>query len=471
MADSDQEVHFAYIKKQVYEMISYDSDIGRLTQRIQSRNVSKSENPADVEPQKSFRSVLRDFRNSIGGFRRAGSVYPAMWSVIGSELVEINLIQKIKSIGSRRQDIDEATVFSVPSMHAGQLMSSLDEHAEFMSFHTHLPEILVVGVVSIYDGYISELLQLALRHRPSIIEESDKKLSYRQIMSFGSLEAAQRHIVGKELDTILYGSRQDQIDWISTKLRLNINLSDPKLKEFSEVCERRNILTHNGGRVSEQYIDNCRKSGISPASANIGEKIRITDPYIRSAVDTVYEVGVRLGVIVWRCVAEDEAELAETELHNAGYALIKQGRYALAERILEFAVTMPKLRSEPIKRMNIVNLANAKRRLGKDKECDSLLDQHDWRASSLDFQISVAAVRKDISEVVRLMRRIGRTDQIPADAYNDWPVFANVRDDETFRSTFAEVFGMSFDRYNIDIKSSPRKPEELPRAADAEASD
>lgn len=452
--DNDKSLlHVAIGKDKIYEFVYFDSQRQALAERLANRKKTPSKDAQKPQAKKTFESVITDFRRSASSYKRASAIHHQLTPFIGSALLESHVIKKLEAAGEQQDNIENARYYTIPGMYAEQVFDGFDEFLEFMKFQSSLSELLIIGIISLYDGYISEILQLIFKYRPSLIEESQRTFSYRQILEFGSLDNAKDHILSKEIEAVLYEGRIEQIKWIMKKLDINLDTSDPLLRDFGEVCERRNALTHNGGRASPQYMEKCAKAKIDTTSIQIGEKLPIDRKYVQSAIDIAYEVGLRLGIIAWRKLLPDESIDAEETIQISGYSLIKQKRYKLAESVLEFATKMPQIRSDRTHKMNIVNLANAKRQLGKDGECETLLKSHDWSATSLDFQISVAATLKDTKKVVEIMERIGQSDQLPRDAYYDWPVFLNVKNDEEFKNAFHRIFGISLDEYNINMKA------------------
>jgi hypothetical protein len=59
----------------------------------------------------------------------------------------------------------------------------------------------------------------------------------------------------------------------------------------------------------------------------------------------------------------------------------------------------------------------------------------------MNLAVSVAAVRGDISEVVRLMRKIGPHSQPNAEDYRTWPKFRRLRGNTQFADAFEAIFG------------------------------
>ena len=116
-----------------------------------------------------------------------------------------------------------------------------------------------------------------------------------------------------------------------------------KLKEglaiwptFVEVCERRNLITHTGGKVSDQYLASARANRFEVTNVVLGQKLQVTPDYYRSAVDAIYEVGAKLCHVFWRKFAEDQREAADDALNMLGYPILTVHRVGLPGNTVDY---------------------------------------------------------------------------------------------------------------------------------------
>jgi hypothetical protein len=221
-----------------------------------------------------------------------------------------------------------------------------------------------------------------------------------------------------------------------------------KLKEgltawplFVELCERRNLLTHTGGIVSDQYLKVCREHKCSVGGVRVGQQLSVNPEYFTTAVETVYEIGLKLCYVLWRKFDEKTKADADSELNARCMELITARRYRLAEALLSFSHGVRGL-TDQIRRMMIVNLANAIRLQDRVDEAKRILDTEDWSATNDDFQVCVASVKGDIDTVLRIMQSMG--GRFDADRYRTWPVFHRTRNDARFVEKFESIFEEPF---------------------------
>ena len=65
-----------------------------------------------------------------------------------------------------------------------------------------------------------------------------------------------------EVDVLMRDAHVAQIEFLDSKLKLGIVDHFSRWKEFLEITERRNLFVHTGGRVTQQYLQNCRRLGV-----------------------------------------------------------------------------------------------------------------------------------------------------------------------------------------------------------------
>jgi hypothetical protein len=93
-----------------------------------------------------------------------------------------------------------------------------------------------------------------------------------------------------------------------------------------------------------------------------------------------------------------------------------------------------------LKKMMLVNWANAHKKMGDAQKAKEILESADWSAVSDNFRISVEAVLGEVSKVIDLMERVVKSSQLTKVDFREWPVFDWVRKDDAFRAEFERLF-------------------------------
>lgn len=395
----------------------------------------------------SFSDVERSFNQAMLMYRKSVVEVIKVSPLIAVVFLDNNIQRIAKERGTKREDLssDDVHVYSLPEHAAYRVNRHVDQSQALIEGARHLPKISTIGIISSYDAILTDLLKVIFRLKPEIIMTSDREIKFSDLIEFDSIDAARESIISQEIEGAIRQSHHEQFSWMEKKFSIKLRQGLDVWPEFVELCERRNLLTHTGGVISKQYLKNCEDHG-KKSDQEVGNKLDVDVEYFKSAIEIVSEVGFKLIHTLWRKFAPGQRKDADIALNSLGMDLIANRQYSLAEKILQFGVDQKQHHSDLLKRMMVVNLANAAKLGGHKERCDKALSSHDWSATSYQFQICVAAVRNDFAEVVRLMNLGGKVISLTPSDFRDWPVFIDARKDVDVQEAFEHVFG---ERLNI----------------------
>lgn len=351
------------------------------------------------------------------------------------------LIQHGARIGKHRE---KYAWYVVSDKKIGDFRSQLDRRMEKGNFIRGLPAMLIPALVSHFDAFILRTVNDLLKSKPEIANSINKTISVQELLEFSSIEHARAAIVDKEIDSLMRDSHEKHLKWIAEKSGVKIEPDEELRTQFFELCERRNILIHNDGKVNSVYLEKCAKYGIDTSSFVEGQKLETDAEYLSKSISCIFEMATKISQAVWRSVCPDEISSADKALNDFTYDLIQRKKYQLAIRLFQFCrAHIKKWGSETVRLQNLVNHANALRLSGKHLKAKEILDTEDWTARSPDFQICAAAVREDYKKCIELLKLHRQTIGIDRICFVEWPVFIGLRDDSDFQTAFMEVFGES----------------------------
>lgn len=436
-----------------------DKESSEIEDTANERGVDSEQNDARSPFPESFRDVERAFSQAMLMYRKSVvetiKIAPFFAGVMLGHSAEAIAISR----GTKREDlsIEEIHVYSLPGHAFGRIKRHSDRADALIEGAQHLPKISTIGIISSYDAILSDLLRVIFKQKPEIIFTSDREVKFSELLELQTLEAVRDSIISNEIESVIRNSHHEQFSWMEKKFGMKLREGLDVWPDFIELCERRNLLTHTGGVVSEQYLRNCEHHG-RKSKHQLGDKLEVDIDYLTSAIDIVSEVGYKLIHTMWRKFLPDERTQADSVLNATGMNLIAAREYNLAEELLRFGVGQKQHSSDLLKRMMIVNLANAAKLGGNKSRCDKALSSHDWSATSYQFQVCVAAVRNDFQEVKRLLKLGGDVIEITPSDFRDWPVFKDARDDAEIQIVFEEVFGEPLRRESYKVSQAEAVP-------------
>ncbi|WP_159053695.1 hypothetical protein [Variovorax sp. PMC12] len=320
-----------------------------------------------------------------------------------------------------------------------------------------------------FDSYIGELLRVIYLKSDKLIKGISREISLSDLMDFSSLADVKVAMVDKEIDTFRRESYIEQFAALERKLGLSLR----KFKEwpaFVELSQRRNLLIHNGGLVSEQYLTVCAKEKYSFADkVKIGDPLEVSFEYFSTASRILSKVGLMLAYTLWSKLFPEEAPIFHMSLNETMYHCLQHKRWKFVGELRDFVLSEPlrKDLSEMDLRIRIINAAIGLKFSGDTEGASDLLKSVDWTASIRDFKLATVVLKDEYAEAVEIMKSIGKAGEIiQQSCYHSWPLFTEFRKQPEFYKAYAEIYGEPFSETvqtsDGAVRAQATAPETLP---------
>lgn len=331
-------------------------------------------------------------------------------------------------------------VFSFDREHARDILGALRKARSGIKGINQLLRLLLIGLVSEYDVFLHDIIRIGLTAQQSAAAAINKGLTLQELMDFASIEEAKEFVIEREIDSILHDDHHAQLLAINKLFNISIDTNNPCVKDFLEICERRNLFTHNAGIANSRYLAKCEQFGVDCKSVKVGDKLLVSRAYFQNSIMTIQELTIKLTQYLWRKLSPKERDAADSALNEAAFELLIGDDYKLAERILDYGINHTGTSSDMMRRMMAVNFANAIKLGGDKKRALTELAKYDWSATNIAFEISVAAVKDDAAQVAKLMSKAVKSGEINEASLRIWPAFKTVRSEKIFQDKFKEIF-------------------------------
>ncbi len=342
-----------------------------------------------------------------------------------------------------RQTEEEQNYIIVPVEHHDRyrvLTKRVEQTARASSV---VPRSFHVSLISSYDAFLGKLVGALFRIKPEMLNSSDRTLTYSQLSEFQSISEAREHLLEKEVEVLLRKSHCEQFDWLENRFGVRLRVDLPVWATFMEVTERRNLFVHADGIVSGQYLKVCREHGVVlDGETRQGSQLEVPQAYFQSAFEAIFEVGVKLGQVLWRKLRPSDVGLADSNLSSLCYELLKERNYSLAQKLLDFACSTPMKHSDDKFRLTfLVNRAQSYKWDQKPEKALEIIASQDWTATAAEFRLAEAVIRDKYDIAAQLMKSIGPNGEPSKTAYKTWPLFKEIRKTKEFGETFERIFG------------------------------
>ncbi|WP_131193738.1 hypothetical protein [Lichenihabitans psoromatis] len=393
-----------------------------------------------------FSEILQDSVYAMNLYLRFSQRELANATVIGVNKSYKVIYRYVRENGSLREDLssDKKSIYQLNMGKISQFKLLNEDFLLSISNIRHLPQVMIMGLISSYDHRLARMLKLIFNLKPEMIFTSDKEIKFSDLVAFKSIDEAKNSIIEREVEAVIRLSHRQQFDWMHNRFSIKLRENLPQWSSFIEVCERRNLFTHTGGIVSNQYIEVCSQNGGVGSDIAVGKRLTADGDYVLESAISVSVVLIKLSYVLWRKFIKDEYNDADRKILDISYEFIFNYQYKIAGELLKFSIgTINKFGGEALNRqIMVINLANTIRLQGGDREqFEAVLSKEDWSGAGDRAKLCVAAVRGDIDLVASLMKKIGLSGDITAENYRTWPVFRGVDLAGIFGKTFEEVFG------------------------------
>lgn len=395
-------------------------------------------------PDHPLAEALDDFMQRIDDIVLAAkTMVPASAKILKhrSELVS-------KKLDEAEEKIKSGT--PAEASHAGASIVEASHEAERI-YRSRLPEIveksLFVNLFSEYDHFFGIILRELYRMRPDLLASLSKQISFEELIKFEHIDAVKNAVLEAEIDTIRRESYVEQFSILQKKFGLPLTKFQ-EWPQFVEAGQRRNLMVHCGGHVSDQYLQASEASGYKFVERPLsGQKLEIGYEYFSATASLVSRVGLMLTHTLWRKVLPTEAEMANDELNDQVYKLLCAKRWKTAADIGAFSLSEVMLAgtTDMQHRIRLCNTAIALKNLKQAEDMNKLLSSIDWTASIRDFRFAVAILQDRRPDAISFMKQIGKKGELVHDvAYHQWPLFGGFRELPEFHSAYEEIYGYPF---------------------------
>jgi len=308
-----------------------------------------------------------------------------------------------------------------------------------------IPRSMFILMVTYYDSLFRELIKIVFCAFPEIISCSEKNIPVSDLFKNEDLQSLKQKIIEKETDSILRGSHADQVKWLESKLKINLRDNSDLWKKFIEITERRNILVHSDGIITEQYLNVCERNEIKlDRGIKKGFEISLNKKYFEESLDVIFEFGLKISQVIRRKINPKEKESADNDLLRISYDLLMNEKYEMVEKILNYKYLYS---SEEFRLYFIINRAIALRDMGKKDESKKIISSNDLSAVDDKFKLAAAVILEQFGEAEKIMKRIKNSVDMKY-AYRWWPLFDEFRKTKYFLRTYKSLFKENFNSGN-----------------------
>ena len=414
--------------KELYQVINDTDDI------------EKDELEEEVQPIHPIAAAIDKLLHRVSAISFSSKEFipmAAKWQVKQLKNISSDLKELANNFDSPQQDGQKVVVVK-------KFLDTISLLERYES--SELLELLIsshfLSLFTAFDAFSGELLNAIYLRNPELLKSLNRSMTISDMLKYEDIEDIKLINLQDEIESFRRKSYVEQFDSLEARFGIKLKKFN-NWPHFVECSQRRNLITHCDGFVSDQYIKICKNEGCQlPDDLKSGAQLKVSIRYLGIACNLISEVGLKLGQSLWRKLFEQKIAKADEHLHLTQYDYLKRKQWASAINAGEFSVTLPKYSSEAQKILMLVNYVIALKFSDNDhsEQVTKVLKAVDWSALCLDFRLAEAILKDEFQRAGKLMEQIGETgDYISKPGYHDWPLMEAFRETAEFRSSYEKI--------------------------------
>ena len=288
----------------------------------------------------------------------------------------------------------------------------------------------LISLISAAEWFFCQLLHFFYNQHPKIvISESDKTFTYKELSDFDSIEDAKDFLIEKKVESIIRSSFPDWIDLLEKQFKIEVKHIKTSLQKAHEYFLRRNLLVHNGGKVNNIYIKKIEEYSGKNSEMCIDEQVSVDTDYLTEATHILEIIFIDIASQLWiksikssKNKEKDMQEYFDVLNSEIAYPHLLAERYHISEHIsarLKDNMNLP----EECRLISLVNYWLSIKYQDRFDEIKSEVEQYDFSAKDLNFQVAQKAILEENEDVFRMLPRIYNNEGINIDSLKEWPLF------------------------------------------------
>lgn len=157
--------------------------------------------PPSLPPPDTFESVFDSFVATMESYRDFMSLTLGIMPHLAEAIADRQIGAFVKAHGTKRNDLseDNSEVYELDRRFLGQFTARNDFVESAMRGIRILPEVVIVGLISAYDGFLASLLKVVINLHQETVFTSEKEITFKDLLNFSSIEDAKSALIEREI--------------------------------------------------------------------------------------------------------------------------------------------------------------------------------------------------------------------------------------------------------------------------------
>lgn len=151
--------------------------------------------------------------------------------------------------------------------------------------NNQLFKMIIVSCLSIFEAFNKDFFKTLYTLRPENLKREEKvDFNYKELIEFRSMEALYEELARQKVDQFGRKSIDELAEELKKKHKFDLIKNFKKWKALREKYYRRNIIVHNKGRVSKDFIEKIKDYNDN----DIGKELDLSFDYVEDCISNVW---------------------------------------------------------------------------------------------------------------------------------------------------------------------------------------
>lgn len=443
--------------------------------KLDERPDDDKQDVAEIESSKNseienlnFRTLLNAWADSCHGFLDAFPLFSSVThyvkhSTSGDELFKLLEAEATsKTTFSKEGDPRSYTAYTLGRQHLDYAHRHITKRLQYERAENAISKSQLLAVVSEYESFMADLLKIAIKITPESFISSNQTVNANTIIRGGNLEQIRTSIIEDYITDLQRSSHVDVVKTVFKQLKLNPP-DEKSLRDFGEVCLRRNTLTHANGVVNKVYRSEMEKLGFDAKDIpDYGDKLNIDNTYMRRAIARVFLMGYFTGHLVWQHLEKTARDDSVKLIINHSHDFLVFGYTKICGRLCEFGLNSKSPAGEIDRAYLIINLALSyllNEKLSEDerqKGIENALSKRNWDIVDAKFAMALCCVKEEYENFGQLFDAVKDRD-FHVNQFMGLALFTKVRSQPIFKEKMLEHYGVEIASNDEEEEKGMRK--------------
>ena len=283
---------------------------------------------------------------------------------------------------------------------------------------------MLVSLVGALEIFVSNVIKDILRLMPHVLSEKDIKFSFSELSGFSDMKEVSNYVIDKFTTDLIRGEVEAWFDFLNNKFGLKVP-SNVSTYPALELFQRRNLIVHNGSKVSQIYINKLKKYKLN---VEIGQKLPVTDEYFERSADVLFVIAFELfsNSVFKFCKESDVRNNSEYFIADQIFRLLQHSRLELAKNAVS-CIDQSKMVEERAQLFLRVNGWIAHKRSGFFDDCREEVENFNVSARSNEFKLAKLALLDQHADAFSLAQDMLTAGELQPIYWQTWPLLSEVR--------------------------------------------